>query len=136
MSNIVKFFSYVINKYLIFLLTFVYTINYNVFIKERRKIMKEKKWDMYTYILESKQAVRDIVNQQEDIFNTTVDYILNKKIDQIYIIGSGTSYHAAVAAKPIIEKVLGIKVFQSYPIDFKDELIFNKNTLVIGISHA
>ena len=98
--------------------------------------MKEKKWDMYTYILESKQAVRDIVNQQEDIFNTTVDYILNKKIDQIYIIGSGTSYHAAVAAKPIIEKVLGIKVFQSYPIDFKDELIFNKNTLVIGISHA
>ena len=67
MSNIVKFFSYVINKYLIFLLTFVYTINYNVFIKERRKIMKEKKWDMYTYILESKQAVRDIVNQQEDL---------------------------------------------------------------------
>lgn len=98
--------------------------------------MEEKKWDMYTYILESKQAVRDIVDHQEEIFNSTVDYILGKEIDQIYIIGSGTSYHAAVAAKPIIEKVLGIKVFQSYPIPFKDELIFNKNTLVIGISHA
>ena len=100
------------------------------------KIMNDKKWDMYTYILESKQAVRNIVENQEKIFQSTIEYISNKTIEQIYIIGSGTSYHAAVAAKPIIENVLGIKVFQSYPIPFKDELIFNKNTLVIGISHA
>ena len=100
------------------------------------KIMNDKKWDMYTYILESKQAVRNIVENQEEIFQSTIEYISNKTIEQIYIIGSGTSYHAAVAAKPIIENVLGIKVFQSYPIPFKDELIFNKNTLVIGISHA
>lgn len=98
--------------------------------------MKEKKWDMYTYILESKDAVRHIVKHQEKIFDDVVNYIVQKNIEQIYIIGSGTSYHAAVAAKPIIEKVLKMKVFQSYPIDFKDEAIFNKNTLVIGISHA
>ncbi len=98
--------------------------------------MENKKWDMYTYILESKDAVRDIVDHQEEIFDEVVDYLANQHIEQIYIIGSGTSYHAAVAAKPLVEKVLGIKVYQSYPIDFKDERIFNKNTLVIGISHA
>lgn len=96
----------------------------------------EKKWDMFTYILESKDAVRDIVNQQDQIFNHVIDYIQSKEVEQIYIIGSGTSYHAAVAAKPILENVLKMKIFQSYPIDFKDELIFNKKTLVIGISHA
>ena len=32
------------------------------------KIMNDKKWDMYTYILESKQAVRNIVENQEKIF--------------------------------------------------------------------
>ena len=72
--------------------------------------MNDKKWDMYTYILESKQAVRNIVENQEEIFQSTIEYISNKTIEQIYIIGSGTSYHAAVAAKPIIENVLGIKV--------------------------
>lgn len=98
--------------------------------------MENKKWDMFTYILESKDAVREIVNQQDVIFKDAIDYIQSKEVEQIYIIGSGTSYHAAVAAKPIIEKVLQIKVFQSYPIDFKDEIIFNKKTLVLGISHA
>ena len=35
-----------------------------------------------------------------------------------------------------MEKVLQMKVFASYPIVFKDERIFNKNTLVMGLSHA
>ena len=52
------------------------------------------------------------------------------------MIGSGTSYHAALAAKNLMEKVLQMKVFASYPIVFKDERIFNKNTLVMGLSHA
>lgn len=56
--------------------------------------------------------------------------------EQIYVIGSGTSYHAALAAKNLMEKVLQMKVFASYPIVFKDERIFNKNTLVMGLSHA
>ena len=52
------------------------------------KIMNDKKWDMYTYILESKQAVRNIVENQEKIFQSTIEYISNKTIEQIYIIGS------------------------------------------------
>lgn len=98
--------------------------------------MKNKNWDMYKYILESKDGVRHIVDNASSIFTSSLEYLKNKEIDQIYIIGSGTSYHAAVAARPVIEKVLGIQVYVSYPIDFKDETIFNKKTLVIGISHA
>lgn len=98
--------------------------------------MTERKWDMYTYILESKDGVRHIVDNSESIFASSLDYLRDKEIKQIYIIGSGTSYHAAVAARPVIEKVLGMQVYVSYPIDFKDETIFEKKTLVIGISHA
>ena len=35
-----------------------------------------------------------------------------------------------------MEKVLQMKVFASYPIVFEDRRIFNKNTLVMGLSHA
>ena len=103
--------------------------------REERK-MSEKNWDIYTYILETKQAVRDIVAEQNTIFKSAVSYALSREFEQVYIIGSGTSYHAAVAARPVIEKALGLKVYQSYPIEFKDEQIFNPKTLVIGISHA
>lgn len=98
--------------------------------------MRHAKGDMYEYILESKEAVRNIVFNHESIFKNAVSYFLKNEIEQIYIIGSGTSYHSAVAAKPLIEKVLQMKVFVSYPTVFKDELIFNPKTLVIGISHA
>lgn len=99
--------------------------------------MADYSWDMYNYILESKDAVRNIVKNQNEIFKQALDYCENKKIEQIYILGSGTSYHASYAAKKVVEDVLGIKVFVMYPIEFVDnERVFNKNTLVIGISHA
>ena len=99
--------------------------------------MADYSWDMYNYILESKDAVRNIVLKQNDIFEQALDYCQNKNIEQIYILGSGTSYHASYAAKKVVEDVLKIKVFVMYPIEFVDnERVFNRNTLVIGISHA
>lgn len=98
--------------------------------------MKLGQGDMYQYILESKESVRNIVANHESIFKHAVDYFFQNDIEQIYIIGSGTSYHSALAAKTLMEKVLQMKVFVSYPVAFKDELIFNSKTLVMGISHA
>ena len=92
--------------------------------------------DMYQYILESKKAVRDIISNHEEIFHDAVEYFFEGDYEQIYVIGSGTSYHSALAAKRLMEKVLKMKVFASYPIVFKDEQIFNKKTLVMGLSHA
>lgn len=99
--------------------------------------MDEKKWDMYDYIIESKAAVQNIVAHHSSIFKDAIEYCKDSEIEQIYIVGSGTSYHAALCARSVLEKELKIKVNASYPIRFKDdELITSKNTLVIGISHA
>lgn len=99
--------------------------------------MATNDWDMYDYILESKDAVRNIVEHQDEIFGEALDYLEGKNIDRIYIAGSGTSYHSAFAARKLIEDKLGIEVTAVYPMEFVDNTrVFTKNALVIGISHA
>ncbi len=99
--------------------------------------MGNRDWDMYEYILESGKAVRNIVENQDSIFGEALEYCKGKNIEQIYVLGSGTSYHASVAAKKVVEDKLGVKVINMFPMEFVDnEKVFNKNTLVIGISHA
>lgn len=53
--------------------------------------MEYREWDMYDYILESKAAVRNIVENQDTIFEQALNYCKEKKFEQIYILGSGTS---------------------------------------------
>lgn len=91
---------------------------------------------MYHYILESPEVIQRIIKNSKRILKEPVEYFEMHNIEQIYMLGSGTSYHAALAAKHMMEKVLKMKVFVSYPLMFIDEPIFNKNTLVIGCSHA
>lgn len=99
--------------------------------------MSGKNGDMYDYILESGEAVRNIVKEQERVFADAREYLRDKTIEQIYLLGSGTSYHAAVAAKRAMEGELGVKVFPMYPMEFVDnEKVFHRHTLVIGISQA
>ena len=71
--------------------------------------MKRDYGDMYQYILESKKAVRNIISNHEEIFHDAIEYFFNGNYEQIYVIGSGTSYHAALAAKNLMEKVLQMK---------------------------
>jgi glucosamine 6-phosphate synthetase-like amidotransferase/phosphosugar isomerase protein len=93
--------------------------------------------DMYNYILEAKGSVRHIIENRGTILKDALAFFMNNDIEQIYLIGSGTSYHASLAARRLMEKVLGIKVLVSYPVPFKDnEIVFNKRTLVIGSSHS
>ena len=47
----------------------------------------ERNWDMYDYIVESKDAVRNIVEKQDEIFKEALDYCNGKNIEQIYILG-------------------------------------------------
>lgn len=99
----------------------------------------ERDGDMYDYILESGDAIRHILENSKDILEEAVSYYIRNDhdIEQIYMIGSGTSYHASYAARRMMEDILGIKVFSCYPLYFADqEKIFNNKTLVIGSSHA
>ena len=92
--------------------------------------------DMMNYIRESGTAVRWISENQAENFNGAIDMCLEKNIQHIYIVGSGTSYHAGVGARNIIQDELKIPVDVRYAMQFKDsELLVNPNALVIGVSH-
>lgn len=92
---------------------------------------------MYDYICETPVVLTDIINRRKEITKEFVEFYQDKTIDQIYVIGSGTSYHAGLSAKAYLEEILNIKVFVCYPTQFeRNEKIFNKNTLVIGVSQG
>nr|WP_288826718.1 SIS domain-containing protein [uncultured Clostridium sp.] len=92
---------------------------------------------MYDYICETPLVLMDIIKRRKEITKEFVTFYQDKTIDQIYVIGSGTSYHAGLSAKAYLEEILNIKVFNCYPTQFeRNEKIFNKNTLVIGISQG
>lgn len=92
---------------------------------------------MFDYICETPVVLADIINRREKVTESFVTYFEHVDIDQVYVIGSGTSYHAGLAAKLYLEELLGIKVFNMYPTQFaREEKVFNKNTLVIGMSQG
>jgi glucosamine 6-phosphate synthetase-like amidotransferase/phosphosugar isomerase protein len=92
---------------------------------------------MYDYILETPIVLRDIIKRRKEITKKFVDYYKDVAIEQVYIIGSGTSYHAGLSAKAYLEQILNMKVFNMYPTHFeRNEKVFNKNTLVIGMSQG
>lgn len=92
---------------------------------------------MYEYIIETPKVLEHIIANRKEITAEIVKKYRDINIEQIYVIGSGTSYHSGLAAKAFLEEVLDMKVFVQYPIIFKNqEKVFNKNTLVIGISQG
>ena len=97
----------------------------------------QRNWDMYDYILEAGEAVRNIVKDEDQILKEALDYSGTGDLDQIYIVGSGTSYHAGLAAKRVFEKILKIRTDCEYALEFVDNVeLFTRNALVIGISQA
>jgi glucosamine 6-phosphate synthetase-like amidotransferase/phosphosugar isomerase protein len=92
---------------------------------------------MYNYICETPEVLLQILGDRKAISREFTDYYKDREIDQVYILGSGTSYHAALAAKQYLEEILQIKVIPMYPTQFeRSEKVFNRNTLVIGISQG
>lgn len=96
-----------------------------------------EKSNMYDYICETPDVLRHIINNRKSITKSFVEEFKNKNIEQVYLLGSGTSYHAGLSGKNYLEELLNIKVFNMYPTQFeRSEKVFNKNTLVIGISQG
>lgn len=93
--------------------------------------------NMYDYICETPKVLRHIINERKRIAKEFVEKFKDAKIEQIYVLGSGTSYHAGLAAKNYLEELLEMKVICMYPTQFeRGEKVFNKNTLVIGMSQG
>ena len=93
--------------------------------------------NMYDYICETPVVLRSIIKDRREITKEFVDFYKDKNIEQIYILGSGTSYHAGLNAKNFLEELLNMKVIVMYPTQFeRGEKVFNTNTLVIGMSQG
>ncbi len=93
--------------------------------------------NMYQYICETPAVLTDIIERRKEIVKSFVVYYRDKEIEQVYVLGSGTSYHAGLAAREYLEELLQIKVFTMYPTQFaRSEAVFNKNTLVVGMSQG
>lgn len=92
---------------------------------------------MYDYICETPDILLSIIDGREDICSSFVEAFRDKKIETLYLIGSGTSYHAGVSAKLYLEELTGLKVIPMYPTRFaRDEKVYDRNSLVIGISQG
>ncbi len=67
-------------------------------------MMKKDNLIMFDYICETPIALRKIIENRKEIADEFVKYYKDKEIEQIYVIGSGTSYHAGLAAKVFLEE--------------------------------
>ena len=93
--------------------------------------------NMYRYICETPDVLKSIMENRKAITEEFVDCFKDKEIRQVYVLGSGTSYHAGLSAKKYLEELLNLKVFNLYPTQFaRNEKIFEKHTLVIGMSQG
>lgn len=92
---------------------------------------------MYDYICETPEVLSSIIHRREEICTSFVEAFKDRRIEAVYLIGSGTSYHAGVSAKLYLEELTGWKVIPMYPTRFaRDEKVYDKNALVIGISQG
>lgn len=93
--------------------------------------------NMYQYILETPEVLRHIIENRAEITKEFVEKFKDTKIEQIYVLGSGTSFHAGLSAKNYLEEMMKIKIICMYPTQFeRSEKVFNPNTLVIGMSQG
>lgn len=93
---------------------------------------------MWEEIKEEPQVVENCINRNIDLISEAVAHIKRCDINNIVIAARGTSDHAAVYAKYIMEVTLGIPVTLAAPSVFT---VYHKNlklgrTLVIGISQS
>jgi glucosamine 6-phosphate synthetase-like amidotransferase/phosphosugar isomerase protein len=94
--------------------------------------------NIYDYIIETNGYIRKIIENRDKILKDSIEYFLANDIEQIYLVATGTSLHADIASKIIMEKLLKIPVTVENAIYFNDftNVFNNKKTLVIGSSHG
>ena len=87
------------------------------------------------YIYDTPEILKRILAERNQILNRALELLKGKNIADIYLTGSGSSYHSAVAARKFMQKVLGIRVHAVYPVPFLEELDYlEKDAIIVSIS--
>lgn len=91
--------------------------------------------DALEYIYETPEILRFIVQEEQSILEESADFLKSRKVSEIYLTGSGSSYNSALAAASFAKKLLGIRVLPVYPTAILEEsFLISKDAVVIGIS--
>lgn len=93
---------------------------------------------MYKEIMEQPQRIEDCYQYNKEIINTIVDAIKNFKPQNIIIVGRGTSTHAGIYARYLLE------TFYHIPVSMASQSVFTiydsytdmSKSLVIGLSQS
>lgn len=56
-------------------------------------------YDIYNYILESAEAVEKLIKDADEVMKDSLDYLKDKELRRVVVLGSGTSYHGVLGAK-------------------------------------
>lgn len=91
--------------------------------------------DALKYIYETPDILRSILQGEQGILRESVSFLENRKISEIYLAGSGSSYNSAQAVSAFAKKLLGIRFFPVYPTAILEEsFLISRDAVVIGIS--
>ncbi len=93
--------------------------------------MKETMYDCY---LSQFDCMKKIIINKKVILKEFIDFYRNIKPDRIYLVGSGTSYNACIAAAPFMEKTLEVETVSIAPSAMGK--LYGKKPLVIAISQG
>lgn len=77
---------------------------------------------MQGYIDEQPAVLRAMLDGREALAAPFVARFGGQTPDRVVLVGSGSSYHAALMAKPVIERALGCEATAVVPTRFEDEL--------------
>lgn len=91
-------------------------------------------YDIRYYISEQCGALQHILAERKDCTAAFVQRFTQLDTDRLYLIGSGTSYNAALAAAPYMEDVLGVEVSAHAPSQLP--VIRGRHPLIVFISQG
>ena len=93
------------------------------------------KGDALEYIKETPQILRNILESQDQIMSDCINYLKNKDISKIYLMGLGSSYYGAKAIYKFMENLLGVQVIPVRPNELLElQHYIDKDAVVFGIS--
>lgn len=92
--------------------------------------------DMYDYLLETGPELYGLIRNEMDLLSSFDGLFAGKCLKKIYLAGSGSSYHAALAGRRFFEKYLGVETEAIHAMEFADKEMVCSDSILIGISQG
>ena len=98
-------------------------------------MMQQKEYLMYSSIMEQPHAIESLLNSTNENYNNAASVMRNS--ENVFIVGTGSSLHAALMGRYFFEKYAGfrnVKVFSSFEFSNYTPMLSSKDAVIV-ISH-